>query len=65
MPALSPMVPLSGSERDEVGRLIGDRPICHGHADVSLYEVMQDGMGVFLDASTAGKASELVATNTR
>ena len=44
-----------GSELDDVGRLIGDRPISHGNADVSLYEVMQDGMGVLLDASTEGK----------
>jgi hypothetical protein len=53
-----------GSERDDVGRLIGDKPISHGDADVSLYDVMQDGMGVLLDASTGGKASELVAAST-
>jgi hypothetical protein len=38
-----------GSELDEVGRLIGDRKISHGDRDVSLYEVMQDGMGVLLE----------------
>src|ERR1700733_19850 len=46
-----------GSELDEVGRVRGDRPIRHGDADVSLYEIMQDGMGVLLDASTGAKAS--------
>ena len=54
-----------GSERDDVGRLIGDRPISHGDAEVSLYDVMQDGMGVLLDASTEGKASRLVAASTQ
>jgi hypothetical protein len=54
-----------GSERDDVGRLIGDRPIRHGDAHVSLYDVMQDGMGVLLDASTDRKASELVAASTQ
>lgn len=54
-----------GSEMDDVGRLIGDRPISHGDADVSLYDVMQDGMGVLLDASTDGKASKLVAATTQ
>jgi hypothetical protein len=39
----------------------GDRPIGHGDADVSLYDVMQDGEGVLLDASTEGKASKLLA----
>jgi 2-polyprenyl-6-methoxyphenol hydroxylase-like FAD-dependent oxidoreductase len=41
-----------GSELDDVGRLIGDRPVRHGDIDASLYDVMQDGMGVLLDAST-------------
>ena len=53
------------SELDVVGRLIGDRPIKHGDADVSLYDVMQDGMGVLLDTSTDGKASKLVAASTQ
>jgi len=54
-----------GSELDDVGRLIGDKPISNGDADVSLYDVMQDGMGVVLDASTEGKASKLVAATTQ
>ena len=49
-----------GSELDDVGRLISDRPIQHGDRDGSLYDVMQDGMGVLLDASTEGEASRLV-----
>lgn len=53
-----------GAERDEVGRLIGDTPIRRGDADASLYGVMQDGMGVLLDASTGGEASERVAAAT-
>jgi hypothetical protein len=54
-----------GSELDTVGRLIVDRPIKHGNADVSLYDLMQDGMGVLLDASTDGTASRLVAGATQ
>jgi hypothetical protein len=54
-----------GSERDEVGRLIGDRPISHGDVDVALYDVMQDGRGVLLDASTETNASKLVAATTQ
>lgn len=59
-----------GSERDEVGRPIGNRPISqdltsNGGAAVSLYDVMQDGTGVLLDASIDKKASRLVATATR
>lgn len=50
-----------GSERDEVGRLIGDRPI----GDTSLYEAMQDGKGVLLDASPGATASRLVAAATQ
>jgi 2-polyprenyl-6-methoxyphenol hydroxylase-like FAD-dependent oxidoreductase len=49
-----------GSPRDEVGRLIGDRPVGPDHA--SLYELTQDGHGVLLDAS-AGEASRLIAAN--
>ncbi len=48
-----------GSELDEVGRLIGDRPVKDGGADTSLYEVMRDGVGVLLDASDDGRASKL------
>ena len=54
-----------GSELDDVGRLIGDKPISHGDADVSLYDVMQDGMVVLLDASTERKASKLVEATTQ
>ena len=54
-----------GSERDEVGRLIGDKPISHGDASVSLYDAMQDGMGVLLDASIDGKATRLVTASTQ
>jgi 2-polyprenyl-6-methoxyphenol hydroxylase-like FAD-dependent oxidoreductase len=51
-----------GSDLDDVGRLIGDKPISQG---VSLYGVIQDGMGVLLDASTGEKASKLVAATTQ
>ncbi|RKF50166.1 FAD-dependent monooxygenase [Paraburkholderia fungorum] len=54
-----------GSEQDDVGRLIGDRPIGHGDGRVALYDVMQDGMGVLLDASTGQTASRLVAAATQ
>jgi hypothetical protein len=54
-----------GSELDDVGRVIGDRPIGHGGADMSLYDVMQDGIGVLLDASAEGNASRLVAATTQ
>jgi aromatic ring hydroxylase-like protein len=50
---------------NDVGRLIGDKPISRGDADVSLYDIMQDGMGVLLDASTEEKASKLVAATTQ
>jgi hypothetical protein len=63
-----------GSEQDEVGRLIANRPIGQipinqaplkkGDGDVSLYDVMQDGMGVLLDASPDGEASRLVTAST-
>jgi hypothetical protein len=41
-----------GSELDDVGRLIGNKPV--GHGDVSLFDVMQDGKGVLLDAGAEG-----------
>jgi 2-polyprenyl-6-methoxyphenol hydroxylase-like FAD-dependent oxidoreductase len=53
------------SERDDVGRLIGDRPIGHGDGDTKLYDVMQDGTAVFVDASAEQKASRLVAATTQ
>jgi molybdopterin biosynthesis enzyme MoaB len=54
-----------GSELDVIGRLIGNKPISHGGAGVSLYDVMQDGMGILLDASIEGNASKLVAASTQ
>jgi 2-polyprenyl-6-methoxyphenol hydroxylase-like FAD-dependent oxidoreductase len=54
-----------GSASHEVGRLAGDRPISHGDAGASLYDLMQDGRGVFLDASAKGQASKLVAAASR
>lgn len=54
-----------GSAMDDVGRLAGNRPLRHGDAGVSLYDVMQDGMGVLLDASTEGKAARRVAASQR
>lgn len=53
-----------GSERVNVGRLIGDRPISRGNGEGSLYDLMQDGKGVFLDASIEGMASRLVSAST-
>jgi 2-polyprenyl-6-methoxyphenol hydroxylase-like FAD-dependent oxidoreductase len=53
------------SERDDVGRLIGNRRISRGDTDASLYDVMQEGMGVLLDASTGEKASKRVAASTQ
>jgi FAD binding domain len=50
-----------GSARDDVGRVIGDKPISHKDGEGSLYDFMQNGLGVLLDASTEGKASKLVA----
>ncbi|WP_045836033.1 FAD-dependent oxidoreductase [Hyphomicrobium sp. 99] len=54
-----------GSKLDDIGRLIEDKPIRHGDADVSLYDLMQDGMAVLLDASTEQRASKLVAVSTQ
>jgi 2-polyprenyl-6-methoxyphenol hydroxylase-like FAD-dependent oxidoreductase len=50
-----------GSEVDAVGRLVGDRPV----GDGALYDLMQDGRGVLLDASPGGRASGIVAAATR
>jgi 2-polyprenyl-6-methoxyphenol hydroxylase-like FAD-dependent oxidoreductase len=52
------------SEHDDVGRLIGNRSIHQGDEQVSLYDLMQDGKGVLLDASSATRASKLVAAAT-
>jgi len=54
-----------GSELDGVGRLIGDRQLSHGGAEVALYDLMQDGMSVLLDASPDGSAARLVAAATQ
>jgi len=40
-----------GSAHDEVGRLIGDRPVTHNGVTTGLYDVMQGGSAVLLDAS--------------
>jgi hypothetical protein len=49
-----------GSDREEVGRLAGDRQVGLGRIDATLYDLMQDGSGVFLDASSDGQASKLI-----
>jgi 2-polyprenyl-6-methoxyphenol hydroxylase-like FAD-dependent oxidoreductase len=54
-----------GSDRDEVGRLIGDSMMRHDGTDVPLFELMQDGTGVFLDASTGGMASRFVSARSQ
>lgn len=51
-----------GSELDEVGRLIGDRPLSGSGA---LYELMQEGAGALLDASPDGVFSRIVAVHTK
>jgi 2-polyprenyl-6-methoxyphenol hydroxylase-like FAD-dependent oxidoreductase len=52
-----------GSPRDEIGRLIADRPLRNG--DISLYDLMQEGHGVLLDASKGAEASRLVKARTQ
>lgn len=54
-----------GSERDEVGRLIGDKPIENALGKFSLYDLMQDGSGLLLDASEGGRAAKIAAPWTR
>ena len=49
-----------GAEADDVGRLIGDRRVGRG-GGLALHDVMQDGMGVLLDAGADGAASALAA----
>ncbi len=46
-----------GSARDEVGRLVADTKL----GTTGLYDLMQHGAGVFLDATTDGRAADLVA----
>jgi hypothetical protein len=54
-----------GSERDEVGRLIGDRPIANGRDDSAegslLFDLMSDGGGILIDSSSGQAASPLTA----
>jgi len=50
-----------GSTHDDVGRLIGDRPIRDDGADTTLYASMQQGQAVLLDATAGGAASRVVA----
>ena len=52
-----------GSERDEVGRLIGDMPVGQGETQQSLYDLMQDGSAIFLDASAESTATTLVTAS--
>jgi len=52
-----------GAERDDVGRLMGDRPIrLRSGGNASLYGLMQEGQGALLDATSEGRASRLLAT---
>ncbi|WP_052573681.1 FAD-dependent oxidoreductase [Haloferula sp. BvORR071] len=51
-----------GSELDEVGRLMGNRAIT---PESSLYDLMQDGMGVLLDATPNRLASRLATDTTQ
>lgn len=54
-----------GSQIDAVGRLMGDKSLRHADTNISLYDLMQDGRGVLLDASSQSKASRLVAATTQ
>ena len=53
-----------GSAQDAVGRLAGNRTLRHDGADVALYDLMQDGRGLLLDATAGQLASGLAATST-
>ena len=46
-----------GSERDLVGRIIGDRPVGRADARTSLFAEMVEGEGILLDASPDGLAA--------
>lgn len=52
-----------GSSRDDVGRLAADRPL--GEGNMMLYDLMQDGSGVFIDATGGQAAGALLAATTR
>jgi 2-polyprenyl-6-methoxyphenol hydroxylase-like FAD-dependent oxidoreductase len=54
-----------GSERELVGRLIGNRPVGHGDFQTSLFAEMARGEGILLDASRDGRAAGLAADFTR
>ena len=49
---------------DDAGRLVGDRTLRNAGAEVSLYELMQDGAGVLLDATPGATASGIAAAAT-
>ncbi len=51
-----------GVDHPAVGRLLGDRQV---GADGSLYALMQEGVGVLLDASAGGRASAIAAGRVR
>lgn len=53
-----------GADHDQVGRLIGNRPIPQGDTEIPLYDLMQDGNGVLLDASPGQQASKVVIAYT-
>ena len=48
------------SDHADVGRLLADTPISGREPSVHLYELMQDGRGILIDASPDGHASKLV-----
>lgn len=52
-----------GSDEDAVGRLMGDRTVSRSGG--SLYDLMQDGAGVLLDASSERQASSLTRRATK
>jgi len=64
MSGLGTRYDFGAGRNDDVGRLIGDRTIRQGGAEVSLYELMQDGAGVLLDATPGATACGIVAAAT-
>lgn len=54
-----------GSERDEVGRLTGDRVVVEAGIQSSLFAKMAQGDGIVLDASPDGRAAGLAASFAR
>lgn len=53
-----------GSSHDDVGRVIGNRSIRDGDVELPLYDLMQDGMGVLLDASNGKHATRIAEATT-